>query len=367
MNNDFLSRKNIELLPKRIKYLNVTNSSNMLYDYLWKLQKNSNHALKILVVGTGGSYPAAIFAKYSLVETFNTIHVDSCTPQSALRILIPIENSLYNIRTNYDLVISISYSGKTPDIKAVYNACLKNNIKFLLITGCEISKLSEIYEPNPLFTPISYFNENDTTGKENSMISIFSTIAPALVLTNTPIFDIKEEIINNSLVECNEFLSKLNLENIANTLKSTPIIHIFYEWDTLACAIDLESKITESGIAHVILHEKKDFSHGRCTLLLRQNFGLVINLTRYNSEYLYKTKYECLLSNYLKDTCQKSNAHYVEIGNTAPLIPQWNIQTLILTPFLVSKLGEYLNIDVSKHFKPFPKDAILLYNYEGNL
>lgn len=58
-------------------------------------------------------------------------------------------------------------------------------------------------------------------------------------------------------------------------------IHVFYEWDTLPTATDIESKFTESGIANVVLHEKKNFSHGRYTSLYNQSFAVVINLTRH--------------------------------------------------------------------------------------
>jgi len=41
-------------------------------------------------------------------------------------------------------------------------------------------------------------------------------------------------------------VSNLNICDIAKAIKKYPIIHVFYEWDTLPMAADIESKFIES-------------------------------------------------------------------------------------------------------------------------
>ena len=130
---------------------------------------------------------------------------------------------------------------------------------------------------------ISYFNAEDTTGKERGMISMTSTLAPIIVFDDNwtcKLISENQEALTNG----EKFVSELNIHDIARKIKQKPVIHVFYEWDTLPTAIDIESKFTESGIANVIIHEKKNFSHGRYTLLYKQNFALAINLVKYRIE-----------------------------------------------------------------------------------
>lgn len=56
--------------------------------------------------------------------------------------------------------------------------------------------------------------------------------------------------IRNFLKNSEEFVSKLNIAEIAKAIKNNPVIHVFYEWNTLPTAIDIESKFVESGIAN---------------------------------------------------------------------------------------------------------------------
>ena len=67
--------------------------------------------------------------------------------------------------------------------------------------------------------------------------------------------------LNNCFEKWSVFFEqlKINWKEFSNN----PVMDIFSGIDTAAAAIDLESKIVESGIGRVIVHEKKDFSHGR--------------------------------------------------------------------------------------------------------
>lgn len=179
-----------------------------------------------------------------------------------------------------------------------------------------------------------------------------------------------------ALVAGEKFVSDLNISNIAKAIKCSPVIHVFYEWDTLPTAVDIESKFVESGIANVVLHEKKNFSHRRSTLLYNQKFALAINLTRHqigvaldnikpSVKKFYKYQYDGDIAMFLKHVCQQKSAHYIEIGTVAMMPSQWNIEAMTKIPYLITAIGEELGIDISKPLTPSPKEAIQLYSYKG--
>lgn len=376
MKEEFVSRQQVNLLPERIRKAEETDATKELNLYMWDLfEKKKYVPMNIMVVGAGGSYPAAIFAKHALHDEMRTPNVEAVTPQTAVRILTQfdrVNNGEWNPK--YDLVIGISYSGKTPDIKCVSELCAQKGFPFILVTGAEKSTLSDIYRESDSMKIISYYNAEDTTGKERGMISMVSTLAPIIIFDDNWTCKLISEN-QEALVNGEKFVSDLNISEIAKTIKQYPVIHVFYEWDTLPTAADIESKFTESGIANVVLHEKKNFSHGRYTSLYNQNFAVVINLSRHgiaipldgsgNINKFYKYKYDENLAIFLNKICEEKSTHYIEIGTVAMMPSQWNIEAMSKLPYLITAIGEELGIDISKPLKPFPEEAIQLYDYKG--
>ena len=376
MKEEFVSRQQVNLLPERIRKAEKTDATKELNLYMWDLfEKKKYVPMNIMVVGAGGSYPAAIFAKHVLHDEMRTPNVEAVTPQTAVRILTQfdrVNNGEWNPK--YDLVIGISYSGKTPDIKCVSELCAQKGFPFILVTGAEKSTLSDIYRESDSVKIISYYNAEDTTGKERGMISMVSTLAPIIIFDDNWTCKLISKN-QEALVNGEKFVSDLNISEIAKTIKQYPVIHVLYEWDTLPTAADIESKFTESGIANVVLHEKKNFSHGRYTSLYNQNFAVVINLTRHgmaipldgsgNINKFYKYKYDENLAIFLNKICEEKSTHYIEIGTVAMMPSQWNIEAMSKLPYLITAIGEELGIDISKPLKPFPEEAIQLYDYKG--
>lgn len=375
MKENFVSRQQVNLIPERLRKAEETNATKDLRDYIWNLScKNDFNPLNILLVGAGGSYPAALFGKHALHENLRALNVEAVMPQTALRIFNQYDCILgYAQKPIYDLVIGVSYSGTSPDVHSVAKLCAKKGYPFVLLTGMEKSELIPIYKDIHICEIISYFNSEDITGREKGMISMFSTLAPAVIFN-----DLCEKSISD--IQTAQFVNKqyvytLDIPYIATLIKDNPIIHVFYEWDTLPTAADIKSKFTESGISNVILHEKKNFSHGCYTALYNQHFALVINLCRHGialsldgsglSTY-YQNRYDELLSKFLRNRCESSCAYYLEIGTAINVPTKWNIEALSLLPYLITAIGEELDIDISKPLKPFPKEAIELYNYKGN-
>ena len=381
MNQDFVSRQQLALLPERIWKAQATNATDEVYSFLDDLQKSITHDfMKIMVVGAGGSFPAAISISHSLRDEMCTSDVEALTPQTALRILSQAD-SIFVARPNlkYDVVIGISYSGKTPDIKAVYVNCNKKKIPFILFTGADKESLIEDYPESQFLKIISYFNAEDTTGKERGMISMFSTLAPAILfddITLSYISKVRDYTLYYGWLNLGKkYVSELDIPKIARAIQKNPIIHVFYEWETFGIAADIASKFMESGIACVVLHEKKNFSHGLYTLLYKQNFGMIINVTKFAIACdipdckirNHATDYDDVLDVFLKEICEKKGAIYLEIGNSWSLTASNIIQELCKLPYLITAIGEELNIDISKPFSPgtFPEEPKALYGYVG--
>lgn len=372
MKKEFVSKQQVNLLPERLRKAEETNATKDLKNYMWDLYKlNGFLPMHIMVVGSGDSYPAAIFAKHAIFDELSTPYVEAATAQTAIKILTQsdhINGGEFNPK--YDLVIGISYSGKTPDIKYVSEICEKKGFNFLLLTGAEKSTLSDIYHENDNINIVSYYNSEDATGDERRIISMTSTLAPAIIFDDNYscklISDNQEDLVKGE-----QFVSELDIANIAKSIEQYPIVHVFYEWDTLPTAVDIENKFTQSGIANVVLHEKKNFSHGLYTSMFTQNFALVINLTRYvnsNINKIYKYGYDENLATFLSNICKNKSAHYIEIGTVAHRPAQWNIEAMTKLPYLITAIGEELGIDVSKPLDPFVDEALPpLYDFVSKL
>ena len=371
MNDIFVSKTQLELLPARVLLAEKTNASVELYNSIYRLSNiKKRKQIKILVVGSGGSYPAAVFAKHELSAEMRTPYVDAVTPQTAIQIITQFNIVAFcSYAPEYDLVIGISYSGKTADIKAVADLCATRGFPFILLTGTNKQDLEDFYTESELVKIISYFNSDDSSGREEGMISMASTIIPCMILDDTS---------SNKLIALNQkalsagksFVDELNISEIAKQIKKHPIIHVFYDWNTYAVAADIESKFTQSGIANVILHEKKNFSHGRYTSLYNQKFAMIIDLTWYCSvlgskDKVYRTKYEKELAIFLKDVCDANSSCYINIGTSPLTVVQWIIEALAIIPYFITAIGEELGIDISNPLIPFPKETTKLYNYNG--
>ena len=379
MENNYVSRQQLSLLTERILKAKETDSTHELYRYLRdKFKENGCRPMHIMIVGAGGSYPAALAASHSIIDELYTPYVEVETPQTALRIIEQFSKIFNcNCHEKYDVVIGISYSGKTPDIKAVAEVCASKGFPFILLTGSDKEELKELYHEHELLKIISYFNVNDTSGKERGMISMFSTLMPAIVFYDYTVSSVRPtaHYFKEYLENGEKFVTGLNITDIANSIKKSPVIHVFYEWATLPTAADIESKFIESGVANVVLHEKKNFSHGRYTTLYKQDYALVINLNYYATgistetsevSMLYKYDYDSKIAKFLKEICENKSVHYVEMGNGITEPAGWNIREMSKLPYLITSIGEALNIDISKPLAPFPKEASTLYDYKGD-
>lgn len=131
------------------------------------------------------------------------------------------------------------------------------------------------------------------------------------------------------------------------------LLNIFTGDNTTSACTDIESKFIESGIFNCIIHEKKNFSHGR--------FINYENLNNQNNIYFKQksnNKYEDILLDYLKD----GNNLIIE-SKYDDILCEFDL--LIASQFLIYYIGKYLNIDVSK--PKYSENSMNLYFYKGDM
>ena len=200
---------NINNLEKRL--INAINSSadNTLGEINFASKDNC------LFIGTGGSYASAYFAS----RVINSLY--GCNTYA----LYP-RDVLYRNNANINKVILFSYSGTTNDIiNSVKDFDSKN---IYLITKGELKTIV-------LKTGIL----------KKSMGNIDAI-----------------EFIKDSINYWDEQIAKIIVNNVVK-IKENKLINIFRGDYVNTASYDLESKIIESGIFNCIIHEKKNFSHGR--------------------------------------------------------------------------------------------------------
>lgn len=339
---DYIERKkikrcniNINNLEKRI--INAVSSSTD--SKLDKIVFNSND--NCLFIGTGGSYAGAYFS----AKVINTLYGSNTFP------LYP-RDVLYRNNANINKVFLFSYSGTTNDIIKSTENFEKQNV--YLITKGEFQKI--VLKTGLLKKNILSYRTTSNKGKERGFLSFEGAVAAAAIFfkyylekTNSNIDVI--DFIKNSIAYWNEQIAKLITENI-DKINHNKLINIFRGDYADTASFDLESKIIESGLFNCIVHEKKNFSHGR-----------FINYENLNNNFsiYFKQKttsaYEAELLKYLGDNCLLVASKYDGIMAEFDL--------LIASQFIIYHIGKVLDVDVSK--PKYSEAAMKIYFYKGDL
>ena len=148
-------------------------------------------------------------------------------------------------------------------------------------------------------------------------------------------------------------IPKKVIEKIKLMINHGDTINIFAGDYTKSAAADFESKIIESGLVNAIIHEKKNFSHGR--------FINYENLNNKNSFY-FKSKTASLYEESLLDYLKNGNNLVIESSYDGVLC---EYDLLIASQFLIHCIGNILDIDVSKPC--YSDNAMKIYFYKGEL
>lgn len=297
--NKLKIKRNLNLLNNELK--NIEEKIKGVNDNFKNNYKKTLDNLKgkTLIIGTGASFITASFISKYLNDK---IEAEAIYPRDVLN---------YNLLTVKN-VIFCSYSGKTKDIEQANKIISRFSINTILITNSFIEKGYN--------SILSYYSNFP---KSKGFISIGSILIPIYYLLNN------EKLLDFTKYKANNY----NLKNI----KKGMVIDVFYDYDVLINAKDIESKVIESSLGRVTLHEKKDFTHGRFTTYKDNPSDLTIVLNYKNT--LYQSKLLKYLKNYNKNIIILKELNSKKLENI--------FLNLVQFMYLFKQIGDKLNLDLS--------------------
>ena len=333
-----IKRCNININNLETRLINAVNSnvSSKLDDIGFNGDSNC------LFIGTGGSYAGAKFAS-KVVNMLYGCNTYSMYPRDVI----------YRNNDNINKAILFSYSGTTSDIINSIKNFDNNNI--YLITKGELQNI--VTKTNILRKNILNYKTPSSKVKERGFLSFEGAVAPAALFLKYYYSKIDSDFdifnfIKTSINYWNIEIGKLFNKSIVKQLKKRGIINIFRGDFADTASYDLESKIIESGVFNCIIHEKKNFSHGR--FINYENLGNNYSIYFKQSN---TSKYEKELLNYLGPNTIVVESKYNNI------LAEFDL--LIASQFIIYYIGKYLDIDVSK--PKYTEDALKIYFYKGDL
>ena len=299
--------------------------------------------MNVLFIGTGGSYVGSYFASRIINELYG------CNTYS----LYP-RDVLYRNNSKINKVVLFSYSGTTNDIINSIKDFDKKDI--YIITKGELQNIV-LKTGIPKKNILSY-RTSTNKGKERGFLSFEGVVAPAAIFLKYYLDKINYDIdindfIKTSIMYWNKQIGKIIDKKVIKQLKQQNLINIFTgDYSTTAC-YDFESKIIESGVFNCIIHEKKNFSHGR-----------FINYENQDNKYsiYFKQKETSLYEKELLKYLDKKNTIIIE-SNYNGILAEFDL--LIASQFIIYHIGKVLDIDVSK--PNYSDNAMRIYFYKGNL
>lgn len=336
--------------------VNIANLENRIfrtlesdgYNQLVNILKTERIKKASLFIGAGGSRSSAYFASRVINELYGT----TCIFLNPREVMYRNNNDINNI-------YAFSYSGTSPDITYVVNS---NDINSIIISKKKEEKIKDNYT-NDKVEFVSYGNAEYSTGRERGFLSFEGMLAPATLFAKLYYNNFKynisfENFMHERFEYWNEFFKVYFDENkskLKEILDKKNLIDIFYGDYTTSAALDLESKIVESGVYRVEMHEKKNFSHGRFITFEHYMPDAVIYLKTKKED-----KYEQKLQTYIENMTE--NIIYINTEYEG-LLGEYDL--LIAIQFFVANISKMLDIDLSK--PDYSEEAMKIYRYDGKL
>lgn len=334
-----IKRCNININNLESRVINAINSN--AYDKL--LDINFDKSKSYLFIGTGGSFAGASFASTVINDLFGA-STYSLYPRDAL----------YRNNINIDKAFLFSYSGTTNDLIQSVKDFDKNNV--YVITKGQTQNI--VTKTGILKNNIITYRTSTNKGKERGFLSFEGALAPAALFMKLYLQKTNSDInINNFIKDSMSYWSsqvqkEIDKKFIESAINHNKIINVFRGDYSNCASYDLESKLIESGIFNSIIHEKKNFSHGRFINFENMNNKCVIYFKQKTT-----SKYEEELLNYLGNKIAIFESKYV--GFLA------EFDLLIASQFIIYQIGKLLDIDVSK--PNYTDNAMKIYFYKGQL
>ena len=334
-----IKRCNININNLESRVINAINSN--AYDKL--LDINFDKSKSYLFIGTGGSFAGASFASTVINELYGA-STYSLYPRDAF----------YRNNTNIDKAFLFSYSGTTNDLIQSVKDFDKNNV--YVITKGQTQNI--VTKTGIVKNNIITYRTSANKGKERGFLSFEGALAPAALFMKLYLQKINSDIdINNFIKDSmsywsNKVQKEIDKNFIESAINHNKIINVFRGDYSNCASYDLESKLIESGIFNSIIHEKKNFSHGRFINFENMNNKCVIYFKQKTT-----SKYEEELLNYLGNKIAIFESKYVG------LLAEFDL--LIASQFIIYQIGKLLDIDVSK--PNYTDNAMKIYFYKGQL
>lgn len=332
-----IKRCNININNLESRVINAINSN--AYDKL--LDINFDKSKSYLFIGTGGSFAGASFASTVINDLFGA-STYSLYPRDAF----------YRNNTNIDKAFLFSYSGTTNDIIQSVKDFDKNNV--YVITKGQTQNI--VTKTGIMKNNIITYRTSANKGKERGFLSFEGALAPAALFMKLYLQKTNSDIsINNFIKDSMSYWSsqvqkEIDKKFIESAINHNKIINVFRGDYSNCASYDLESKLIESGIFNSIIHEKKNFSHGRFINFENMNNKCVIYFKQKTT-----SKYEEELLNYLGNKIAIFESKY------DGLLAEFDL--LIASQFIIYQIGKLLDIDVSK--PNYTDNAMKIYFYKG--
>lgn len=345
-NFDILSRKqikrcNININNLESRLINAINSR--AYDKLSKLDFNCLN--NVIFVGTGGSFAGAKFSS-KIINNLYGLNTIALYPRDLY----------YRNNSNVDLVFLFTYSGTTNDLLISTNS-IDNKRKYIITKG----ELEKIVTKTgiPKKNIISY-RSGTNKGKERGFLSFEGAVAPASLFLKLYFERNLKDNIEYFIRDCIDYWKnyfenyfKENKKILKEFLKEGNSFNIFTGDFTESASCDLESKIIESGIYNCLIHEKKNFSHGRFINYEHLN---------QNKNIYFKQKSTSLYEKNLLEYLGKGQNLIIE-SRYDGILCEYDL--LIASQYLIYYISNFLNIDISK--PTYSESAMKIYFYKGEL
>ena len=334
-----IKRCNININNLESRVINAINSN--AYDKL--LDINFDKSKSYLFIGTGGSFAGASFASTVINDLFGA-STYSLYPRDAF----------YRNNTNIDKAFLFSYSGTTNDLIQSVKDFDKNNV-YVITKG---QNQNIVTKTGIVKNNIITYRTSANKGKERGFLSFEGALAPAALFMKLYLQKINSDIdINNFIKDSmsywsNKVQKEIDKNFIESAINHNKIINVFRGDYSNCASYDLESKLIESGIFNSIIHEKKNFSHGRFINFENMNNKCVIYFKQKTT-----SKYEEELLDYLGNKIAIFESKYVG------LLAEFDL--LIASQFIIYQIGKLLDIDVSK--PNYTDNAMKIYFYKGQL
>ena len=336
-----IKRCNININNLETRIINAINSS--AYNKLAKIDFESFN--NSIFVGTGGSFSGAKFSS-KLINHLYGINTIALYPRDLY----------YRNNNSVDSVFLFTYSGTTNDL-LVSTSLINNDNKYIITKG-ELQKV--VTKTGISKNNVISYRTGTNKGKERGFLSFEGALAPAslflkLFFEKNSRNDI-QEFIRDSINYWKNYFDKYFKENkkkLKEFLKEGNSFNIFTGDFTESAGSDLESKIIESGIYNCLIHEKKNFSHGR--------FINYEHLSHKKNIY-FKQKTTNLYEKKLLEYLEKDQNLIIE-SRYDGILCEYDL--LISSQYLIYYISNFLNIDISK--PTYKEDAMKIYFYKGEL